>query len=434
MILLVAQAILFSESVARIIHQPFTSTTNQPLMTITNKETRKAFNESQTILSNGTIDKLSGLYLCDIKYNNTEVIVDCSSRNLVFIPTLPFDATSVNLSHNQISMVFNSAAFLGLSELRELDLSDNPLQFIPNTLFTGLSNLTTLLMSNTLLYKQQETLVLDTLLAGLDKLKYFSFTFKLPDSTKLSPVPCWLYHNSQPFGKVDTLQAVETIKIDSTLIRWPSNRTVTFKTKTLYLINGITCFYAELNSPQFEYMPFLEILHIENPFLTAAVSGDFVSSNRNIKRLIIHGPNAPYSYAGNFIYNVTEAISTLVNITTLSLEGISDNIRMKFHCSGVGIYPLTELRSFTNLSLADNSLTLNYPEECDQFPASLKNIDLMRNCISHQEINFNILFFNKQVESIDAKDQSNCAFMEQSSKQNFKKGMKATLIITTNGY
>ena len=399
--------------------QPY-ATTNRPFKATTKEEIRAVYNESKTVTNNVTVTELTGLFLCDITYDNEAVIVDCSSRNIVFIPALPLDATSVNLSNNQITMVINSAAFLGLYGLQELDLSDNPLQFIPDTLFKGLYKLTTLLMRNTLLYKQ-ETLVLDTQLAGLGLLRHFSFTFPLPESTRFSPVPCTVYHKSQPFGKIDTLQNVETLEIDSTLIRWPSNITsekVTFHAKTLHLINGVNCYYGQLNSSQFDYMPFLENLYIENPFLTAAVTGEFVSSNRHLKKLVIHGPNAPYSFAAKFIYNVTEAISNLTNMTNLNLEGISDNIRMNFHCC-IGVYPLTALRSLTNLSLADNSLTFNYPEECEQFPPSLKHVYLQRNCVSNKEINYNILLFNKQVETVEARDQSNCAFMEQIGEKDF---------------
>lgn len=338
--------------------------------------------------------------------------VNCSFHYLVFIPALPKFATSVDLSNNQLAMLFDPTSFFGMTELRELDLSDNPLQYIPTSIFRGLTQLTKLYIKNSLLYKQQN-LILDSLLFGLSLLRHFSFTFKLPENRRLSPIPCTVRHKAQPFGKVDSLQEVERLEIDSALLKWSNNasKSIAFRTQSLDLINGFFCFYGNFNQDQFEYMPLLENISIQNPFLTGEVSNNFVHSNPLLTELAIYGPNAPYGQATTLIYNVTESVSNLNNLTSLILEDISDNIRLKFHCSELGIYNLTGLHYLTNLSLAGNSLSFNVAEDCSSFPTSLKHIDLRRNCISLSEINYSVLFSNKQVETIDASDQSNCAFM-----------------------
>ena len=382
------------------------------IIVIIGMELRSVRSPARFINGNSMV-KDSTVFGCATKQRGDDWLVNCSSRHLVFIPTLPTGATSVDLTHNQLAVIFNPTPFLGMTDLREIDLSDNPLQYVPRSIFHGLSSLKKLYMRNSLLYKQ-ENLVLDTLLAGLINLEHFSFTFKLPENRRLSPLLCKYRHKTQPFGKVDSLQVVERLEIDSALLKWENNtatKGVTFRTKSLILINGIVCYYGQLTKKQFEYMPLLETIYIENPFLTASVKSDFVSSNSRLTNLGIYGPNAPYGQASALIYNVTESVSKLYNLTSLTLQGISDNIRLKFHCSELGVYNLKNLHSFTHLSLADNSLSLNEAEECNCFPSSLKHINLRSNCISNSEINFSVLFFNKQIESIDARDQSKCAFM-----------------------
>ena len=349
-------------------------------------------------------------YGCLITEIGEDKLVDCSFMNLTFIPALPKSATSVDLSNNQIGMIL-FPPFLGMTVLRTLDISDNPLKYIPLNIFNGLIKLRTLVMKNSLLYKQKN-IVLDSVLAGLNSLRHLSFTFQLPDNRRFSPIPCGIRHKTQPFGKVDSLQIVETLEIDSALLKWRSNITtekLVFRTKSLYLINGVFCYYGQLKRDQLKYMKLLENFTVENPFLTCEVTSNFVTSMTRLKQLAIYGPNAPFGPALKLIANVTQSISNLYNLTSLTLQDISDNTRLNLHCS-LGIYNLTRLHTLQSLNLAGNSLSLNTVEECDQFPTSLKYVNLERNCISSFDMNFNLIFFNKQIEIIEASDQSHCVF------------------------
>ena len=348
---------------------------------------------------------------CTISRAGGFIDADCSFMELTFVPSLPKFCTSVNLSNNLIRSIY-FPPFLGMNSLLKIDLSNNPLQYIPSNMFTGLTKLTNLKIKNSLLYKQPD-LVLDSLLAGLENLKQFSFTFQVPDNPRFSPRPCSFSYQRQPFGNVDSLKTVETLEIDSALLKWKTNTTSSkydaFNTKSLYLVNGFVCFYGQMTEDQFRYMPLLEIIEIENPFLTCAVTSDFLEAVKHLKELSIYGPNTPYRNVLDLILNVTQSISDKFNLTSLRLEDVSDSLRYNLHCH-LGIYDMTKLNDLREFSLAGNSLSLNTLEECDQFPKSLEYVNLERNCISSSDIMNDVIFFNEHIKVIEASDQSHCAF------------------------
>ena len=154
---------------------------------------------------------------CTISQAGGFIDADCSFMGLSFVPSIPKFCISVNLSNNMIRSIY-FPPFLGMNSLLKIDLSNNPLQYIPSNMFTGLTKLSKLTIKNSLLYKQRD-LVLDSLLAGLENLKQFSFTFQMPDNPRFSPVPCSLSYQRQPFGNVDSLKTVETLEIDSSLLK-----------------------------------------------------------------------------------------------------------------------------------------------------------------------------------------------------------------------
>ncbi|VDI53655.1 Hypothetical predicted protein [Mytilus galloprovincialis] len=355
------------------------------------------------------IDKLK--QRCDERRVTTAVYVDCSNRNLTSIPPLPKLATSVDLTNNLLRMILFRNPFQGMSDLREINLSDNPLEYVTVNLFTGLFNLSKLIIRNSLLYKQT-TLVLDSLLAGLYNLKEFSLTFELPKNRKFSPVPCSFRYKSQPFENIDAIGFAEILEIDTALLKWQTNETfkkVIYQTKSLHLINGFVCFYGTLTNRQFYYMPFLEMIKIDNIFLTSKLTDNFITTQKHLQHLAIYGPNTPYGYAIDLIYNVSVSISDLYKLKTLLLNGISNDLRLKFHCS-LGLQNLSALNSLQSVSIIGNSLSFNSAEECDNFPKSLQHLDLQDNCFSSYDINYSVLFFNKQIKTLNASNQNRCSF------------------------
>jgi len=355
-----------------------------------------------------------------------DIIINCTSIGLMFIPTLPKIATCVDLSKNNISIVIFATAFDGMTELRELDLSDNPLTYIPTNLFHGLRNLRKLVIRNSLLYKQKD-LVLDSLLIGLSSLSHFSFTFMLPENTKFSPIPCGLKHDdNQPFGKVDSLQTVEVLEIDSALLKWKtvnSSNIINYHAKSLNLINGFVCHYGYLERENFKNMPLLEDLVIYIPVMNSRISRQFVASQKHLKKLAILGQNAPYGNAEDLIYNITASVSNLHNLSVLIINNISNGIRQKFYCRD-DIYNLTKLTSLTHISIVGNSLSFDDWSECDTFPASLKVLNLRYNCLSSSDIKYQILSNNRQIEMLDAGEQSSCTFMNRFRTSNSSRGRR----------
>ncbi|CAC5419367.1 unnamed protein product [Mytilus coruscus] len=372
---------------------------------------------------------------CSERRMTTNLYVDCSKRNFTSIPPLPKWATSVDLSNNEISMILFGNQFQGMSDLREIYLSDNPLEYVTVNLFKGLLNLSKLIIKNSLLYKQK-TLVLDSLLAGLYNLKEFALTFKLPKNKKFSPVPCSFRYKSQPFEKIDALRFAEILEIDAALIKWQTHETskmVIYQTKSLYLINGFVCFYGTLTNRQFYYMPFLEMTIIDNMFLTSKLTDDFITTQKHLQHLAIYGQNIPYGYAIDLIYNVTISISDLYKLNTLLLNGISNGIRLEFHCS-LGLNNLTALNSLETVSMIGNSLSFNSAEECDKFPKSLQHLNLQNNCFSSYDINFSVLFFNKQIKTLNASNQNRCSFKSHHMEWNTERFLTQPAIKTANVY
>ena len=193
---------------------------------------------------------------CKVWERDGKYHVDCCCRELTKIPVLPKLASSVDLSKNNITDLRSGTPFAGMTVLTDLDLSDNPLQYISTQIFDGLSNLTTLFIRKSFLYKQRY-LVLDSLFSDLKSLQRLAFTFLYFHPWPLYLLPdCSKVHKSQPFGKVDSLQKVKILEIDSALLKWKRNDTLkssSFQCEKLYLVNGEFCFYSHLTQEQFEY-------------------------------------------------------------------------------------------------------------------------------------------------------------------------------------
>ncbi|VDI21994.1 Hypothetical predicted protein [Mytilus galloprovincialis] len=351
---------------------------------------------------------------CKVIKTEKEVFVDCSGRNLTYIPSFPKFTTSLDLSNNTIVEILNSSVFNGMSLLQRIDLSDNPLEEIAVQIFSGLQNLTELIIRNSMLHKQDRSLIIDDLIADLGKLRYFSFTFKLPISISFTPVICELLYRTQPFGKINKLHSVEKLEIDSALLKFETNAasTVIFNTTSLHVINGFVCFYDALNKKMFDYFPFLKELIIQCPFFVKFINDDFVSAQFLLREFSIYGANLPHPLGVDMIYNVTKSVSRAYDLSSLTINGISNHNRQKFVC-GYHFYDLTALHSLTTLNLEANSLFLQYPHvlPCDQFPSSLTYMNIDDNFIDSINININILQNYKQLELISAKRQNNCAFV-----------------------
>uniref|UniRef100_UPI003590153C protein slit-like n=1 Tax=Myxine glutinosa TaxID=7769 RepID=UPI003590153C len=95
--------------------------------------------------SNGIDHKACDVCLC------IGTQVNCSSRGLHYVPSsFPSDATSLDLSHNQINCI-ETSAFIGLDKLLKLDLSWNYLQTVQPTIFEHTNALQNLNLQSNLL-------------------------------------------------------------------------------------------------------------------------------------------------------------------------------------------------------------------------------------------------------------------------------------------
>ncbi|CAC5406337.1 unnamed protein product [Mytilus coruscus] len=228
---------------------------------------------------------------CKVIKTEKEVFVDCAGRNLTYIPSIPKFTISLDLSNNAI---VENIEFFGLQW--NVSITENPLEEIAVQIFSELQNYTELIIRNSILHKQDRTLILDDLIADLRKLRYFSFKFMFPKSISFTPVICTLHFRTQPFGKIDKLHSVEKLEIDSALLKLESNAasTVIFNATSLHVIYGFVCYHDVLNKKMFDYFPFLKELFIESPFFVKFINDDFVSAQSRLRYFSIYGENLPH--------------------------------------------------------------------------------------------------------------------------------------------
>ena len=353
-------------------------------------------------------------YECPVTEKGGKYYVNCSSRGLKKIPELPKFAMSVDLSNNEIINILSEAAFFGMDELLELDLSYNPLENILPTAFRGLKNLTSLYMRESRLFVPKD-LVLDTLLYGLNSLRNFSFTFTKGRGS--TPFDCSVTHYRQPFWKVDKLLSIETLEIDSALLKWRNgtgDKSI-YNTTHLHFINGWICFYPFLSKDVFKYFPLLQTFTLSCPFIKGHIMNDFVTFQTNLKHLTLYGSSSYNEKMLGLLYNVTTAISNMQSMESLTFQDFTKHRGTLVSCI-FQIYNLTEARNLQTLNLVGNSIWLYTPEGCTGFPKSLKHLVLDRNCFTSEMINKDVLRFNKQITSIHAKDQNSCAFTSKYSR------------------
>ena len=348
---------------------------------------------------------------CTVSERDRQCHVNCCCRGLTEIPRLPQFATSVDLSKNNITNIRDGTPFDGMTLLAVLNLSDNPLSYISTHMFEGLSNLTHLFIRNSFL-KEQKDLVLDSVLSDLINLEHFAFTFQYIKHWRPFPEDCFKTHKTQPFGKVDSLERVSVLEIDSALLKRNRNATVkiAFKCKHLNLVNGDFCFYSHLTKDQFEYMPFLETLIVTHPYAESEISDDFVKELKYLKELTIEGPHAHDEFfvdAYTLMYNVTKSISSLKQISKVAIIRINNNQISYIRCDWA-FYNMSGVLSLKELNLADNGIDFAAPD-CTQFPSSLETLILDKNCISSTLLNF-VLEVNKNIKTVEASDQSHCNF------------------------
>lgn len=299
-----------------------------------------------------------------------------------------------------------------MTVLTDLDLSDNPLQYISTQIFDGLSNLTTLFIRKSFLYKQRD-LVLDSLFSDLKSLQRLAFTFLYVHPWPLYLLPdCSKVHKSQSFGKVDSLQNVKTLKIDSVLLKWKRNDTLkstSFQCEKLYLVNGEFCFYSHLTQEQFEYMPYLGTLTITHPFCQSKIADDFVQGLKYLKELSVQGPHHGIVYVETFmlVHNVTKAIVNVDKISKLTLINIGDKIKMKFLRCDSDFYNMTGLFELEEIDISNNYFKFE-PVDCNQFPVSLNTLIIRDNCISESMLTEIVLKVNAKLITVDASDQNRC--------------------------
>lgn len=351
--------------------------------------------------------------------NSTEnnVEVDCTDRNLTYIPILSMFATSLNLSNNNIESITDETVFRNLSSLHTLDLSDNPLELLPhNNIFEELTNLSKLYIRNTYLYKQKD-LVLDLLLQGLNNLKHLSLTFMLePSNLKATPKSCSHKFNSQPFGNIDRLHSIESLEIDSALLKFETNASIIYQTKSLRVINGFVCYYNSFAKEQFDYMPFIEHIFIESPFFIDEISDDFISAQNCLTELVIDGPDLTSTNAVDLIQNVTTSVSRSYNLTSLMLNDVYNHKKLEVK-RFYSIYNLVSLTSLEMLGLVGNGLCFKGKNSGDRFPQSLKHLVIQENCMTSYGINNHILEVNLQLETVDASSQNNCVLKKKKKRK-----------------
>ena len=88
----------------------YRTTSTQLYQTTVKEETSRINNNTKTVLNKVTLTKELGLFICDISYKR-------SSRNSVFIPTLPEYATAVNLSPPEINDLQPGSVFRDVGTL-----------------------------------------------------------------------------------------------------------------------------------------------------------------------------------------------------------------------------------------------------------------------------------------------------------------------------
>ncbi|CAC5395036.1 unnamed protein product [Mytilus coruscus] len=91
-------------------------------------------------INNATPRNFQLEFPCAKFYKKGELRIDCSHKNLRYIPNLPSNTVYLNLQHNLIIQIPNNT-FEHMTDLKVLDLSFNKLQSMNDQTFNGLGNL-----------------------------------------------------------------------------------------------------------------------------------------------------------------------------------------------------------------------------------------------------------------------------------------------------
>lgn len=103
---------------------------------------------------------------CEIRISKRNIKCDCSSRNLTFIPTdCPSNTTDLYVFNNNLN-ILGKASFTGYAQLQYLDISHCNVYSIEKLAFENLTNLKVLNLSN-----NPMNIFLSNVFLPLDKLR-----------------------------------------------------------------------------------------------------------------------------------------------------------------------------------------------------------------------------------------------------------------------
>ena len=221
-----------------------------------------------------------GTCQCTYRPDNTVELVDCSSKGLKEIPSLPSSASEIYLQNNTISDI-RRASFRHLGTLRILDLSQNKLERVRNETFQGLSRLVSLSLRVNLLHYTPGTFETRAFnaLTSLESLHLEGNQPHLPDNfvypdQALAQIPTlknlWLDGYPRPLGpgfsSLVNLSYICFTSYSGGFCTMDSDMPSTFfyhlATKQPLRVNMTRCFIKVIPPTVFKYVPTIHTLDL----------------------------------------------------------------------------------------------------------------------------------------------------------------------------
>ena len=284
--------------------------------------------------------------LCIHETINSELIIDCSRKNLSNVPDFPRNSYSIDLQHNGIQFI-NGEKFRNLTHLTMLDLSFNAIVGFNRSSFEGMKKLVVLKLNNNPLRFKGTSIPVDAF-KPLSGLKHLGIKNIIP------PIDRSKYYNI-PDESLSDLKMLETVEVD--ILKADPFGQVYKSLIYLHTINMGKCWFYEIAFTTFRFVPYLKNLDIDIS-CTIRFLRNFHYGLSRLKSLSLHKLGTKFMIGG-FSLIVCELMQTPIEILsfrnsftekTEDLSPIWNTIRHCLYNSRIGMIRITENNFAGNIS------------------------------------------------------------------------------------
>ena len=326
--------------------------------------------------------------------NETYVEVDCSKLSLSYIPKLPGNVSSVDLSYNNISNI-PEQHFKDNNILRKINLSENKLHFLTKKMFYGLNSVLKLVINNNLISKTTKDV--------------------------------FLY-----------LRTLSYLDVKKNNISW-SNHNVTFPPSLLKL--KIDYNVSHENLPEMPHLEYLDVSGSSGNCYIHTVKPNTFRSVPKIHELDISACKVNYVYNGSFSFMRNLSILNLSFNTCLKFDGL-ENVTIDLPFTSIKVLKFNKIHKtfemntkvlkrhlmhlkqtkLTELHADSNKIQLIEKGTLQELPITIKKIFLSDNELSYGEYLYDSIVVQAEFVNVsflfnsrfDIEKKENCEHSEQS--------------------